>query len=203
MRALTLSLLAVFLSACSAQAFYPPGVNVPTPTPAEADLRASAELTAKTFLAIALGLTTDEVRIVSVEAVDWPSACLGLTRPGLPCSPDVTPGYRFVLEAQGQRFEYHTNADGSAYVPIDPVYIPAAAIDAAKQMLANQLSISVDEINVVRVNMVAWPDTCLEIVIINDVCVQQTTYGYAIVLEARTKIYEFNVTDDGATIRQK
>jgi hypothetical protein len=59
------------------------------------------------------------------------------------------------------------------------------------------------DISVVRVSMVAWPDTCLALVKINDVCVQQTTYGYTVVLEAQTKTYEFHVTDEGETVRAK
>jgi hypothetical protein len=123
-RAAWLAGLMFLLGGCAMPAFYPPGSNGPTPTPSESDLRASAEVTAQTFLALALGITTDNVYTVSVEPVEWPSACLGLSRPGLPCAPEPTPGYRFVLEAQGRRFEYHTNADGSAYEPIDPVYEP-------------------------------------------------------------------------------
>jgi hypothetical protein len=200
---LCLLCLTLFLSACSAPGWNWPGAIAPTPTPAESDLRASAELTAKTFLALALGLTTEEVTTIRIESVDWPSSCLGLSHPGVDCAPNITPGYRLILEAQGQRFEYHTNANGSAYVPIDPVYVPEIAIAAARQVLAGKLLIPENEINVVRVNMVAWPDTCLNLVKINDVCLQQTSYGYDIVLEAQTKTYEFHVTDDGETIREK
>jgi hypothetical protein len=49
--------------------------------------------------------------------VDWPDACLGVTRPEVMCAQVITPGFRIVLAAQGREYEYHTNADGSVVVP--------------------------------------------------------------------------------------
>ena len=64
-----------------------------------------------------LGLTPDQIKIVSTEAVDWPDSCLGVTVEGFACAQVVTPGFRVILEANGKQVEYHTNQDGTVVVP--------------------------------------------------------------------------------------
>jgi hypothetical protein len=58
---------------------------------------------------LALGSGTHAIEIVSVEAVDWPDACLGLPRPDEACAQVITPGLRVVLSAGARAYEYHTN----------------------------------------------------------------------------------------------
>jgi hypothetical protein len=65
------------------------------------------------ILAQQLQLNLDQVEIVSVEAVEWPDACLGVYTADMMCAQVITPGYRVVLAVDGQQYEYHTNQDGS------------------------------------------------------------------------------------------
>jgi len=76
-----------------------------------------AQRAAVQALAAALGLSVDQIKLVSIEAVDWPDACLGIAQPGIVCAQVVMPGFIIVLEAQGRQYEYHTNADGSVVRP--------------------------------------------------------------------------------------
>jgi hypothetical protein len=64
-------------------------------------------------LAQQLQISADQIEIVSVENVDWPDACLGVYTADMMCAQVITPGYRVVLAADGQQYEYHTNSDGS------------------------------------------------------------------------------------------
>lgn len=64
-------------------------------------------------LAQQLQINADQIEIVSVENVDWPDACLGVYTADMMCAQVITPGYRVVLAADGQQYEYHTNSDGS------------------------------------------------------------------------------------------
>jgi hypothetical protein len=57
---------------------------------------------------------TVEFRLVSIEAVDWPDSCLGISSPEARCATAITPGYRMVWEVKGKRYTYHTNAEGTA-----------------------------------------------------------------------------------------
>ncbi len=57
-----------------------------------------------------------QVVVVSAEEVEWPDSCLGAAKPDEMCLQVITPGYRVILEHRGQRYEFHTNADGSRVV---------------------------------------------------------------------------------------
>ena len=51
-------------------------------------------------------------RIVSVDAVDWPDACLGAAGPDEACAEVITPGYLVVLDRSGESIEYHASRAG-------------------------------------------------------------------------------------------
>jgi hypothetical protein len=59
-----------------------------------------------------------DVRIVLMEAREWPDRSLGCPRPGLGYAQAITPGFRIVAEAGGQQLEYHT--DHAQVVHCDP-----------------------------------------------------------------------------------
>lgn len=73
-----------------------------------------AAFKARDFLAQELGLASDEIRIVNVEAVDWPDGCMDVIVMGQMCTMVVTPGYRVTLQAQGRLYELHTNTTGDS-----------------------------------------------------------------------------------------
>jgi len=84
-----------------------PEPSAPTPPPAaEQVVRLAVE-----DLAQRLSLSSEEtIRLVSVEAVDWPDASLGCPQPGMMYAQVITPGFRVVLEAEGKEYAYHTDA---------------------------------------------------------------------------------------------
>ena len=120
MKRVYLSVLIIFLllTACSprAQATEVPATGEPQPTHINVDL-SPAQRAAISALSKNLGLTPDQIKLVSTEAVDWPDSCLGVSVEGIMCSQVVTSGFRIVLEANGKQVEYHTNQDGSVVVP--------------------------------------------------------------------------------------
>jgi hypothetical protein len=52
--------------------------------------------------------SADGIALKSFERVDWPDSCLGVYQPDVACAAVVSPGYRVILEANGQTYEYHT-----------------------------------------------------------------------------------------------
>ncbi|MGN6756795.1 MAG: hypothetical protein ACTHMJ_10455 [Thermomicrobiales bacterium] len=60
-------------------------------------------------LADELHVATSTIEVVTAEPVEWPNSSLGCPQPGRAYLQIVTPGYRVVLAANGQRYEYHTN----------------------------------------------------------------------------------------------
>ena len=80
-----------------------------------------AAVKARLDLAAKLGLAHELlISVLSTEAVDWGDSCLGVETPGIMCLQVITPGYRVVLEAGGQRYEYHTDATGERLVLLEP-----------------------------------------------------------------------------------
>jgi hypothetical protein len=55
------------------------------------------------------GLAEDQISVVSIEAAEWSDASLGCPEEGFMYAQVITPGFRIVLEAQGQQYEYHTD----------------------------------------------------------------------------------------------
>ena len=127
--------LAFFLGGCVLQvtpaaATEPPGVNgiaaVPTPKATVTYVPVAippAQLAAVQALADSLRIQASAVKIVDVTSVEWPDACLGVTRPDVLCAQVVTPGYSIILAAQGRAYEYHTNQDGGSVEPAMPALI--------------------------------------------------------------------------------
>jgi len=90
----------------------------PTPIPQDDATEAPAgsspaEAAAVQALAGLLGIPVDQIRVVTVEAVEWPDACLGVSLPGVVCAQVLTPGFSIVVEADGRSYEFHTNLDAS------------------------------------------------------------------------------------------
>ena len=54
------------------------------------------------------GIAVEDIEVASTEQVDWPDASLGCPEPGAMYAQVITPGYRIVLEADGDTYEYHT-----------------------------------------------------------------------------------------------
>ncbi|MFP3852751.1 MAG: hypothetical protein ACLFWD_00510 [Anaerolineales bacterium] len=129
-----LLLLVMLVNACA-----PAGLSEPTPTdqasatPA-ADPQPSASPTARPMetpppqhippmrdlivdkvvadLAARLEIPSSAVEVIDVEEMIWSDASLGCPRPGMMYVQVVTPGYRVVLEAEGQTYPYHTDERG-------------------------------------------------------------------------------------------
>jgi hypothetical protein len=56
-----------------------------------------------------VGLSADQITLVSMEAQEWGDTSLGCPQPGMMYAQVITPGYLMVLEAQGQQYKYHTD----------------------------------------------------------------------------------------------
>jgi hypothetical protein len=100
-----------------------PGQSTPKPSPltlptfsspsqpADADVAVRAAIN---DLAARLKIAPDNVQVVSVQAMDWPDTSLGCPQPGMFYAQVITPGYRIVLSAEGDQFEYHADKRGRA-----------------------------------------------------------------------------------------
>lgn len=65
--------------------------------------------------------STDQITVVSTEQVEWSNASLGCPQPDMMYAQVITPGYRIILEANGQTYQYHSGLDGEGpLVQCDP-----------------------------------------------------------------------------------
>ena len=83
----------------------------PTSIPASEELT-PAQRAAIRALSGSLGISEENITLVSTEAVDWPDGCLGIQEEGLMCTQVITPGFQILLEANDREVEYRTNEDG-------------------------------------------------------------------------------------------
>ena len=94
-------------------------VEVPTPTAtpiAAATPVLSPEveqvvMTVRQMLMQQVQADVDSIQLVSVESVEWPDGCLGLSAPDEMCMQMIVPGYRVVLAVDGQEYVYRTDRE--------------------------------------------------------------------------------------------
>ncbi len=71
---------------------------------------------ARRDLAARLGRAVAEIRVVEARAVTWPDSSLGCPEPGRMYLQVLTPGYRVILEVEGQRYAYHAGRQGPPFL---------------------------------------------------------------------------------------
>ncbi|MFN8458970.1 MAG: PKD domain-containing protein [Anaerolineae bacterium] len=104
--------------------------SLPTPIPTATAITpasnpSSAINAVKTDLAGRTSLPASEISVVSMQEIAWNDANLGCaSQARLVNIPGLTSGYLIILAAQGQRYEYHTNQDGTRLALCQPNVTP-------------------------------------------------------------------------------
>lgn len=70
-------------------------------------------------LAARLEISTEEITIIHSQVVEWNDSSLGCPQPGMVYLQVVTPGFRAVLSAQDQLYDYHTDTNAK-YILCNP-----------------------------------------------------------------------------------
>jgi hypothetical protein len=116
----------------------------------------------------------------------------------------ITPGFLVVLEAGDERYEYHTNREGTVVLceeeaKMDMPTMPSPVetgleshIALAKEDLAQRLSISADQMDVVEARSVVWPDASLGCPQPEMRYKQVPQDGALIRLSAEGRVYEYH-----------
>jgi len=60
-------------------------------------------------LALRAGVSAEAIAVVSSEAIVWNDGSLGCPQPDVVYTQALVPGYQIILEAGGQKFDYHTS----------------------------------------------------------------------------------------------
>lgn len=173
------------------------------------------------WLAGETGLPADSFEIVSLERREWPNAGLGCPRPGEMYIAVITPGFEIQVQGAEERFEVHSNADGSSLVlctpdettlseeeegvvptneePTMPMNMPSDAAKVAERALATvaeKRGIEQSELEVTSFSKEMWPDSALGCRQAGQMYMQVITPGYKFVIEGGGQ--SFNVHTDAS-----
>jgi hypothetical protein len=176
------------------------GTGLPPPdAPVESTIALAEKATA--LLAQIAGLRQREITFVAIQAKQWPDSCLGAARPDEACTQVVTRGYQVSLVSGGWSYLLNTNQDMSAGRLGGPEDIRAAT--SARQVAAQEMSVSLEAVRLVAVETVEWPDSCLGIPASGVVCLQSITPGYRVTVEVSGKTLEYHTDRSGNSIIRK
>jgi hypothetical protein len=78
---------------------------------------------------------------------------------------------------------------------------PNVAVQAAQQWLAQELNVTVPEVEVVSVEQTEWPDSCLGLGQANESCLQAVTPGWLAVFRVNGQEYKVRTDETGSTVR--
>lgn len=97
-------------------------------------------------------------------------------------------------------------AAGEEPIPVEPdggigTSPQDPAVAEAQRVLAEQLGVSVDDIEVVMTEPVEWADACLELGEADEMCAQVITPGWRVTLSVNGEQYEVRTDDTGANVR--
>lgn len=73
----------------------------------------AAVLEAQSWLAEQLNVPVEEIKIVSMEEVEWTDSCFGLGGAAEICAAEITPGWRANFDVNGQQYEVRFDKTGT------------------------------------------------------------------------------------------
>jgi heat shock protein HslJ len=79
--------------------------------------------------------------------------------------------------------------------------LPAEAVLNAQQWLAAQLSVGVDQVQLIEAEQAEWTDSCLGLGRPNESCLQAITPGWRAVFEINSQRYEVRTDQTGSVVR--
>ncbi len=205
-------LIAFLFSACQPQ---PPSMNTPSPypsgdsptpndepyPPAETITEEQAVKNVLKKASEMLDLPEENLEIQDMEKREWANACLELPQPDEACAEMIVSGYRIQLLANGQTIVIHTNHDGTNVRFAEE--IPMGDIsEKVKSYILQNFNVNESQINILQIQDVEWPDSCLGISQPDQMCLQVITPGYRIIVEVQGKKIILHANRDGSRILQ-
>ncbi len=164
-----------------------PVVASPTPVPTHIAVDLTpAQRAAIQALSEKNNIPVDQIKLVSTEAVTWPSGCLGVVLPGVMCTQNQVDGFRILLSANGEHFEYHTNQDG------------ASVLNAAQQLATVRLVVSNSDHTIALVEPQLGLGPTYSPAFTGFLPYGGATNGYAYVLDFSTQSKAVSINENGS-----
>jgi hypothetical protein len=122
----TLTFLIVGCARTGSSSSAEPGASAPAegdgsgPTMASSDVPAAMLEQVIADAASGAGVDPSGVEVISAEAVTWPDGSLGCPQPGQVYTQALVPGYRVILDVDGEDMSFHASEDGNFTFCADP-----------------------------------------------------------------------------------
>ncbi|HEY9621884.1 MAG TPA: hypothetical protein V6C78_16120 [Crinalium sp.] len=89
--------------------------NSPVASSASAQPPATLITALSSWLSSETGIPADEMSVKTTEVVEWPDACLGVSRPDELCAQVITSGYRFIVATPRGDYIVHSDRSGRSF----------------------------------------------------------------------------------------
>ena len=212
---LVMVLLTALLAACQPTGAEPgvdetSGTSIPesteipaveTPAGSSADAITAA---ATAYLAGELGVTAEEIEVVSAEPTEFSDSCLGLGGPAESCLQAITPGWLVMLSVAGQEYELHTDETGQQVrLAVEtPVGDGSDTISGAVQeFLSAELGVALGDVQVISATPAEFTDSCLGLGGPAESCLQAITPGWLVMVDVAGQQYEVHTDATGEQVR--
>jgi hypothetical protein len=174
---------------------------------------------ARSRLARHLNVAESTLTLRGSQAREWPNSALGCSKPGAAYLDVVSSGFLLTFDGADRSYAIHTDAQGRTIVlcesntplelsadgaPSERAKAPVPAVPPppgprmppvvtrARESLARDLAIDVDDVNVIEVRPMEWRDSALGCPRPGMSYMQLTIQGYLVRLEAQGKRYEYH-----------
>jgi hypothetical protein len=88
-----------------------------------------------------------------------------------------------------------------ALTPELPGQLPSAAVLAGQEQLAQELAVPVEQLEIVEVEQIEWPDACLGLAEAGEMCAQVITPGWRAIVSVEGQEYEVRTDETGDQVR--
>jgi hypothetical protein len=88
-----------------------------------------------------------------------------------------------------------------ALTPDLPGRLPPAAVLTGQQQLAQDLGVPVEQLEIVEIEQVEWPDACLGLAEAGEMCAQVITPGWRAIVSVDSQEYEIRTDETGDQMR--
>ncbi|HQE93434.1 MAG TPA: hypothetical protein PLH19_10435 [Anaerolineae bacterium] len=165
----------------------------------------AAITTLRQLVAEQVQIAPAELTLVSTEEVVWPDASLGCPQAGKMYAQVLTPGWRTVFtDTAGHTYNVHMPENPKLFVICTPTAVrPTAtaqdnpAVEAAIQVLIEQVGVTRESVAVLTVEAVEWANSCLGCARPGEQCLMVITPGYRIVLTSGGNTYTLHTNRSG------
>jgi hypothetical protein len=160
-----------------------------------------------------LGLDRGTLSHISMEEKTWGDASLGCPKPGVVYAQIITRGWSVLYATpDGREISVHTDQglqnyticdSGSGLIPAegnnDLLKLPV--VKAASTLLAGDLNIELEDIEVIDVVPTMWRNSCLGCAESGEMCLTVMTPGYRVRLAVDDQIFTIHTNEDGSANR--